>query len=127
MVFFGSQSSDISYKDQRSFEERKKECDRILQKYPDRIPIIVERSSNRNDIPQIDKKKYLVPGEITWANLIAVIRKRIRITPEKGLYVFVNGQIVPHSQLVCQIYQENKNECGFLFVTYSLENTFGST
>ncbi|RKO94687.1 light chain 3, partial [Blyttiomyces helicus] len=113
-------------KDQRSFEERKKECDRIRQKFPDRIPIIIERSSNQSDLPHIDKKKYLVPGEFTLANLIVVIRKRIRLSPEKALYVFVNGHLVTQSQLLCQIYQQHKSECGFLFVTYATENTFGS-
>lgn len=34
------------------------EAERIRQKYPDRIPCIVEKAE-KSDVPQIDKKKYL--------------------------------------------------------------------
>jgi GABA(A) receptor-associated protein len=35
-----------------------------LQKYPDRIPVICEKNE-RSDIATIDKKKYLVPSDLT--------------------------------------------------------------
>ena len=38
-----------------SFEERFKESNRIIKKYPNRIPIIIERFNN--SIPDIKKKK----------------------------------------------------------------------
>jgi len=36
-------------------EKRQSEADRIREKYPDRIPVIVEKAE-RSDIPDIDKK-----------------------------------------------------------------------
>ena len=45
-------------------EKRKAEAEKIRQKYDDRIPVIVERAKNA-DIADIDKKKYLVPGDLT--------------------------------------------------------------
>ena len=39
-------------------EKRKSEAERIRQKYPDRIPCIVEKAE-KSDIATIDKKKYL--------------------------------------------------------------------
>lgn len=45
---------------QSETEKRKQEADRIRQKYPDRIPCIVEKQ-DRSDITPIDKKKYLYP------------------------------------------------------------------
>jgi len=38
------------------FERRQAEAERIREKYPDRIPVIVEKAE-RADIPDIDKKK----------------------------------------------------------------------
>ena len=35
-------------------------------RYDDRIPVIVEKAP-RADIAEIDKKKYLVPGDLTVA------------------------------------------------------------
>jgi GABA(A) receptor-associated protein len=45
-------------------EKRKAEAEKIRKKYDDRIPVIVERAKNA-DIADIDKKKYLVPGDLT--------------------------------------------------------------
>ena len=39
-------------------ERRKTESARIREKYPDRIPVIVEKVE-KSDIPDIDKKKYV--------------------------------------------------------------------
>lgn len=44
--------------------KRKQEAEKIRRKYDDRIPVIVERAPNSN-IADIDKKKYLVPGDLT--------------------------------------------------------------
>ena len=48
-----------SFKQEHDLEKRKVEAARIRDKYPDRIPVNVEKAE-RSDIPNIDKKKYLV-------------------------------------------------------------------
>ena len=48
---------------------------KIRSRYPDRIPVIVERAENSN-IENIDKRKYLVPNDITVAQFMWIIRKR---------------------------------------------------
>ena len=70
-----------SFKEQHAFEKRTNEANRIKQKYPDRVPIIVEIDEKSN-LPQIDKKKYLVPHDLTISQFIYVIRKRIKLHPE---------------------------------------------
>ena len=47
-----------AFKQKFSFQKRLEESNRIIDKYPDRVPIIVERASNTSDIPVIDKQKY---------------------------------------------------------------------
>ena len=83
-----------------------------------------EKAPN-SDIDDIDKKKYLVPADLTVGQFIYVIRKRIKINSEKSLFMFVNGKIPPTARLMSMVYEENKNEDGFLYITYSGENTFG--
>ena len=115
-------------------EKRKKEAGRIRDKYPDRIPVIVEKSEN-SDIVDIDKKKYgpfalqlcsaqqqlaraiphgravrithdltffcrvgrryLVPADLTVGQFVYVIRKRIKLSPEKAIFIFVNNVLPP--------------------------------
>ncbi|KAJ3103927.1 hypothetical protein HDU97_009739 [Phlyctochytrium planicorne] len=112
------------FKDEHPFEKRKLEAERIRQKYPDRIPCIVEKAE-KSDIATIDKKKYLVPCDLTVGQFVYVIRKRIKLSPEKAIFIFVNNVLPPSSSLLSQVYQEHKDEDGFLYIVYSSENTFG--
>ncbi|KAG5011262.1 hypothetical protein JHK87_019777 [Glycine soja] len=143
-------------------ERRQAESARIRDKYPDRIPVIVEKAE-RSDIPDIDKKNlmpqhlmgteiqvgwegsidgleaiimstflslgqqvYLVPADLTVGQFVYVVRKRIKVSAEKAIFVFVNNTLPPTAALMSSIYEENKDDDGFLYMTYSGENTFGS-
>mmetsp|Transcript_2193 Transcript_2193/g.4218 ORF Transcript_2193/g.4218 Transcript_2193/m.4218 type:complete len:117 (+) Transcript_2193:65-415(+) len=112
------------YKSEHKFEKRKEEADKIRTKYPDRIPVICEKAK-RSEIVNIDKKKYLVPADLTVGQFVYVIRKRIKLTPEKAIFIFVNNTLPPTGAVMSQIYKEHKDEDGFLYVTYSGESTFG--
>ncbi|KAF3796776.1 Autophagy-related protein 8C [Nymphaea thermarum] len=113
-----------SFKLEQPLERRQAEAARIREKYPDRIPVIVEKA-DRTDIPDIDKKKYLVPADLTVGQFVYVVRKRIKLSAEKAIFVFVNNVLPPTGSLMSTIYEEHKDEDGFLYMTYSGENTFG--
>lgn len=145
-----------------SQEKRKQEAGRIRDKYPDRIPVIVEKA-DKSDIVDIDKKKcaprrshshreppcnsgnlgsisgqrprgwraglglvgrwrwavalagagrgncwltrrfsphrYLVPADLTVGQFVYVIRKRIKLSPEKAIFIFVNNVLPPTGAL----------------------------
>jgi len=113
------------FKDEHPFEKRKAEAERIRSKYADRIPVICEKVE-KSDIATIDKKKYLVPADLTVGQFVYVIRKRIKLSPEKAIFIFVDEVLPPTAALMSSIYEEHKDEDGFLYITYSGENTFGS-
>lgn len=116
----------ISFKETIDFSVRKNEADRVRAKYPNRIPVIVERVENCREVEIIDKKKYLVPIDLTMGQFIYVIRKRLKtITAEKALFIFVGNIMPPTGENMAVIYEKNKDEDGFLYITYSGENTFG--
>lgn len=118
--------SNISqFKQEFDFETRKAESTRIKEKYKDRIPIIVEKSI-KSDIADIDKKKYLVPNDITVGQFVYIIRKRIDLTSEKAIFLFTEKHTIPPtSSLISEIYEQYKNEDNFLYLVYAGENTFG--
>ena len=70
-----------NYKITKTFEDRQNESKEIIDKYPNRIPLIIEKLVNKNDsiIPDIDKNKYLVPDDLTASQLMYVIRKRLKL------------------------------------------------
>ena len=44
---------------------------------------------------------------------------------EKALFLFINGIVPSSSSLLSTIYDQQKDEDGFLYVKYTFENTFG--
>ena len=114
-----------SYKDKHSIEERKSEASRIRIKYPERIPVIVEKGKNCT-LNDINKQKYLVPENITLGQFIYIIRKKTNMNANDGLYIFINNRVLGTvSSLMAEIYNNHKDDDEFLYITYHNENTFG--
>ncbi|XP_065828466.1 uncharacterized protein [Oscarella lobularis] len=114
------------FKEEHSFETRLQESSKIRGKYPDRIPVVVEKAP-RSNIPEIDKRKFLVPSDLSVAQFMYIIRKRIQLAPEKAMFLFVNRVLPTASATMGSIYEEHKDEDGFLYISYSGENTFGGS
>lgn len=114
-----------NFKRRFTFAERVSEATRIKEKYPDRIPIIVEKLSN-SKAPLIDKNKYLVPCDLTIGQFIYVIRKRMELPAEQALYLFVRDSIPASSAIMINIYESYRDHDGYLYIFYSSENTFGN-
>lgn len=116
----------ISFKEQHTLDKREQESERIKRKYPDRVPVIVEKIW-KSHIGDIDKHKYLVPADLTVGQFVYIIRRRLKLEPEKAIFIFVNNSIPATGTLMSLLYKENKDKDGFLYVSYSGESTFGST
>lgn len=67
-----------TFKSEYPFEKRKAESERIADRFKNRIPVICEKAE-KSDIPEIDKRKYLVPADLTVGQFVYVIRKRIML------------------------------------------------
>merc|ERR1712211_64490 len=89
------------YKEEHPFEKRE-----MRGKYPDRVPVIVEKSPKAR-IGDLDKKKYLVPSDLIVGQFYFLIRKRISLRPEDALFFFVNNVIPPTSATMGSLYQEH--------------------
>merc|ERR1711988_617080 len=96
------------YKEEHPFEKRRTEGEKIRRKYPDRVPVIVEKSPKAR-IGDLDKKKYLVPSDLTV-----------------GQFYFVNNVIPPTSATMGSLYQEHHEEDFFLYIAYSDESVYGN-
>ena len=116
----------MGYKETIPFKIRSKECEKIRAKYPDRVPVIVERSIHNNELTNIDKKKFLIPADLTVGQFAYVIRHRISLSSDKALFIFINDHVLPtSSELISVVWKNHKEKDGYLYVKYSGENTFG--
>ena len=115
------------FKNMHSLEARQAESEKIMLKHPDRIPIIVEKTTNCKVLPQIKKFKYLVPSDLTVQQMLYIIRKYLKVQAETAIYIFCDGIIPPSSASLNSIYKDHRDEDGFLYIFYNGEDTFGGT
>jgi GABA(A) receptor-associated protein len=113
-------------KTKQTAEELKETFTSVMKKFPDRIPIILEKNRDSTSIQSIRKKKFLVPRDITISHFQYIIRKRIKLKSEEAIFLFTDtNDLVTGNTLMSQIYNTYKDESGFLFLLYSAEETFG--
>ncbi|KAM0984662.1 hypothetical protein EV2_012440 [Malus domestica] len=113
-----------SFKQEFSFDERVEESKLIISKYPDRVPVILERYS-RTDLPEMEKKKFLVPRDMSVGQFMHILSSRLHLTPGKALFVFVKNTLPQTASRMDSIYETYKEDDGFLYMCYSSEKTFG--
>jgi len=108
------------FRKEHSFEKRSDECNKILTKYPDRIPIIV---SPNKDI-EIDRHKYLVPGDISFQQFSHIIRKRINLKSTEALFYYIGEEkVMPRfTDTMNQLYSKYKSKDGYLVLVICKEN-----
>ncbi|MQL85496.1 hypothetical protein Taro_018005 [Colocasia esculenta] len=112
------------FREEYTFDERLQESRDIVAKYPDRVPVVVERFS-RADLPEMDKKKYLVPRDMSVGQFIRILGIRLHLEPGKALFVFVKNTLPQTSSVMDVVYESYKDNDGFLYMCYSSEKTFG--
>ncbi|KAJ4893717.1 Pentatricopeptide repeat-containing protein [Raphanus sativus] len=113
-----------SFKEELTLDERLAESREIIAKYPTRIPVIAEKYS-KTDLPAIEKKKFLVPRDMSVGQFIYILSARLHLSPGKALFVFVNNTLPQTAALMDSVYETYKDEDGFVYMCYSSEKTFG--
>jgi GABA(A) receptor-associated protein len=105
--------------------ERRKEAVEILKNYPDRVPVIFSPCESSKYNSELTDSQFIVPKIMTVGQFIYFARKRMSLSAEKAVFIFIHGFIPPASALMCDIYDYHRDSDYFLHITYSFENTFG--
>ena len=116
-------------KDNPDIEKRKKDCEQILNKYPEKIPIICQKDPNCSNLPETDKTKYLVSKELTVAQFNCMIRNSLGVNEEESaFYLLVNMKYTITGDIsLSEVYQKYKNpQDGFLYIMYTSTQVWGS-
>ena len=113
-------------KDNPNTAARLAESSKIKEKYPDRIPIICEKTKD-STLKEIDKTKYLVPKDLTLSQFSYIVNKKLDLEKTAALFLLINGtNSVTGDTTVAQIYEEHKDkEDGFLYIAYTSEPAWG--
>ncbi|CAK0821380.1 unnamed protein product, partial [Prorocentrum cordatum] len=115
----------------RSPQASSKEAANYRQRYPDRVPVICERSPYSTGIPEMKKKKFIVPGSMLCGEFKYIIHKNLSQAlaghrgAEQTIYIFLNGLAPKTSAPMSELYERFRADDGFLYIKYGAESTLG--
>jgi GABA(A) receptor-associated protein len=97
---------------------------KIVQRYPNRIPVFIDKSSKSN-LESLKKNKYLVNSNMTLGEYMFYIRKEINLSSSKALFFYFNNNLESCSNTMGALFKKHKNKDYVLVIVYDTENTFG--
>ena len=112
----------------KPIEERIKTSSKLLHKYPDRVPVIINKLSKYNAKENLTKTKFVVPSCLTVGQFLYIVRKYMEnLREEKALFFMIyNTNIIPPTgDTFEELYKKHKNDDGFLYCVVYTENVFG--
>ena len=100
----------------------------LLKEYKDRVPVLIEREVG-SKLPELEKKKYMVPHNMTVGAFIVTIRHKLKLESHQSLFIITRDQnYTPNSSAtMAEIYSKYRSDDKFLYFYYKSENAFGSS
>ena len=120
-------NNNLKYNEILPFEDRIKKSKVLLEKYPDKIPVILEKSKKDKLLSNSVKNKLLVSQDMTITTILQLIKKNLKINEHMAIYIMVSDKniMLSGSYSISEIYNNYKNNDGFLYLEYCSENVFG--
>lgn len=71
--------------------------------------------------------RYLIPFDFTFQQFLQVIRKRLTLEKDQALTIFfANNKLQQNEKVMSLIYDECKDEDGFLYCKYASYEVYGA-
>lgn len=99
------------------------QLDSLLNKYPTKIPIIME---SKSDFIKLKKHKILASGSIRVGTFTKMIRDYADgLNKYQAIFIFFDNVLVSNSMTLKEVYDRHKEDDDVLYVKIGVENTFG--
>ena len=116
---------EFQYKLKNDKESRKKESNELLEKHPDKLPIILEKDPSCK-LKEMKKKKYLLLKKSTISQLQEIIKRKTELPEKESLFLQVRTKYGLSGETTIEdVYSKYKDQDGFLYIMYTSELIYG--
>ncbi|XP_029970316.1 microtubule-associated proteins 1A/1B light chain 3C [Salarias fasciatus] len=127
MAPFEKSMEMMPFKQRKCLATRKDEVCSIRSKFPNKLPVIVERYIREKTLPLLDKTKFLVPFELTLGQFLCLLRNKIDLESSQALFLLVAEKSMScMSSSMGEVYTRYSDADGFLYITYASQEMFGA-
>ena len=130
----GVNEASNKFRERYDLDARKRHFERVMasSKAEGRTPVILEPEPGcKFDTDAFKTVKRLCDRSITMSHMVLIARANIPsklISPNEAIYLLVgegNNTLVNGPTPIADVYDKYKDEDGFLYITFTSENTFG--
>lgn len=77
--------------------------------------LILSYTNKVSSLPECENYRYLVPADLTVGQFVYVIRKRIKLSAEKAIFIFVDNVLPPTGKVANHVVLHTPS-CAFLLI-----------
>ena len=119
------QTEPLKFRD-RPLEERKSRLAKLLEKSPNKIPIVFDRHP-QSKLPDASSIKFISTRNLKLSYFTNQLRSALKMPAECALFFSSSkSKIVKQDVLLGELYDSVKHEDGFLYLEYREVESFGS-
>ncbi|KAF3693973.1 Microtubule-associated proteins 1A/1B light chain 3C [Channa argus] len=126
MAPFEKSMEMMPFKQRKCLATRKHEVCSIRSKFPNKLPVIVERYIREKTLPLLDKTKFLVPYELTLGQFFCLLSKIAQDSSQALFLLVAEKSMSCMSSSMGDIYSRYSDADGFLYITYASQEMFGA-
>ena len=119
----------MNFKERFKKELREKESKLIIEKNPNKVPVICEKDPN-SKITELKKTKYLINKKLTIAQFISLLKIKLELESKDALFLLVkckkNYNSLTGNETFDQVYEKYKDSDGFLYTLYTSKEIWGN-
>lgn len=97
----------------------------VLRKYPTKVPVMVQKDIRCTLIADLPKRKFIVPKDLQISDFLYYIRRQLQVPEFESIFIFVNDSLPSLNHTIGMLYEEEKDNDGFLYLYFTTESTFG--
>lgn len=114
------------FKKEYTFEQRKDDTDKVMQKYKNRVPVYLYKGKFNRTMEEYEKKKFLVSEDMKFYVFTDTIRNTYKIDKNQSIYYMINDKVmIEMTSTLGMLYRRYKDDDGYLYLSYYGENVFG--
>ena len=114
-------NDEYSFKLENDEDSRKIISEKMIQSFPNHIPIIFQAVSKG-----AKSSKILINDTMRVYHLMIKIRLSMKLTNTESVFLFIDNKILLQSDwILSNVYSKYKESDGFLYIKCSLHDAFG--